>query len=140
MTDLKIDIERTIQASAKQLYQAWLNPEMLSKFMFPASSVKHVEVENSAVIGGNFKIIMKTAEQDIPHDGEYLELKPYTKIVFTWNSPFSIEGSNVTLTFNESTTGTIVKLSHIKFPSEESFNNHNQGWLAILDTLEKIAS
>jgi uncharacterized protein YndB with AHSA1/START domain len=81
---------------------------------------------------------MATKDAEIPHGGEYLTLQPYSRIVFTWESPFSIDGSTVTINFTELESGTNIELIHAKFPSEESRNNHKTGWTAILVSLERI--
>ena len=35
MTDLTLTVERTIQAPQQDLFRAWLDPEMLRRFMTP---------------------------------------------------------------------------------------------------------
>ena len=51
-------------------------------------------------------------------------------------SPFSsIEGSTVTIDFEEAEGGTNVRLTHVRFPDEESRDNHEKGWGAILTAL-----
>ena len=86
--------------------------------------------------GGKFEIVMAAGEQEIPHHGEYLEVDPHSKLVFTWESPFSLAGSTVTLTLSPSEKGTRLVLEHIRFVDEESRNNHEGGWTAILEQLE----
>nr|WP_274129687.1 SRPBCC domain-containing protein [Abyssibius alkaniclasticus] len=60
-------------------------------------------------------------------------------MVFTWESPNSDAGSTVTLNLAPSAAGgTDVEHLHVKFPSEESRNNHEAGWGAILATLDGV--
>lgn len=138
MTELSLQVSRTIQAPIEDIYNAWLDPLMLSKFMLPAQSVSVVKAENDPNVGGTFDIIMSTPEQDIPHSGEYKILHPYSQIVFTWESPFSIEGSTVTINLKQTENGTHLELIHVKFPSEESRANHEGGWTAILVCLDEL--
>ena len=51
-------------------------------------------------------------------------------------SPFSVDGSTVTLTFAPVTGGTHVKLTHVKFVDEQSRDNHQGGWTNILAALD----
>ena len=37
MTDLTLTVERTIKAPPATVFEAWLNPEMLRKFMMPGA-------------------------------------------------------------------------------------------------------
>ena len=60
------------------------------------------------------------------------------RLVFTWESPFSVDGSTVTLEFTPAGDGTLVRLTHVKFPSEESRDNHQRGWGHILQTLDGV--
>ena len=81
---------------------------------------------------------MVAGEEEIPHGGEFISLNPYSQIVFTWESPFSMEGSTVTVTLKEVAAGIHVDLNHVQFPSEESRSNHEAGWTAILKCLEAL--
>ena len=49
--------------------------------------------------------------------------------------------SEVTIEFTENSQNeTEITLTHIKFPSEESRNNHEVGWGNILSSLEDIST
>lgn len=138
MSDLSLEVSRTINASIESVFNAWLNPEMLAKFMIPGEGMSVPHADADPVEGGRFEIIMQAGDKEIPHGGEYRKLIPHTQIVFTWESPFSINGSIVTLDLSELNGGTLVKLSHVKFPDEESRSNHEGGWTSILETLNTV--
>ncbi len=138
MTELSVKVSQTINAPIKSVYNAWLDPEMLAKFMMPAENMTVPKVEVDAREGGRFTIIMATSENEIPHAGEYKKLQPFSQIIFTWESPFSIEGSTVTVNLSESKDATKIEIIHIKFPNEESRNNHEGGWTSILKCLDGI--
>jgi uncharacterized protein YndB with AHSA1/START domain len=73
------------------------------------------------------------------HQGEYLEISKYDRLVFTWLSSHTIPGSTVTLTFKAlSDKETEVTLHHKGFPSEEARQNHTGGWTEILKTQAKF--
>lgn len=141
MSDMSVTVNRRIGAPVERVFNAWLDPEMLARFMIPAEGVKVPKAESDARVGGRFSIIMDTGENEIPHGGEYKAIDRHSKLVFTWESPFSIEGSTVTLNFADSGDGgTDLELIHVKFPSEESRNNHEGGWTSILNKLSDIAA
>lgn len=135
MSELELTVTRTIAAPAKALFDAWLDPRMLAKFMRPAADVTIPHVQTDPVEGGRFDIMMATGGKEIPHYGIYKRIAPHSELVFTWISPFSIDGSTVTLTFAPVDGGTEVKLHHVRFPSAESRDNHQSGWTGILDAL-----
>ena len=139
MNDLSLTVSRKIAAPAERVFNAWLNPEKIAEFMRPMPGMEAPDVKNDPVEGGAFEIIMKAGDDTIPHKGIYKEINRHSRLVFTWESPFSIEDSTVTLDFNEVDGATDVTLTHVKFPSEESRDNHNSGWTQILETLSAAA-
>ncbi|MFW5921133.1 MAG: SRPBCC family protein [Polyangiales bacterium] len=134
--DLELTVKKTIPASRKAVFQAWLDPKALAQFMRPAEGMSVPKVENDPKVGGQFLIVMRAGEQDSEHRGEYKEISEYDKLVFTWESQMSEPGSLVTITFTEKGPNeTEVILHHAGSPSEESRNDHEGGWGRIIDTL-----
>jgi uncharacterized protein YndB with AHSA1/START domain len=137
MTDLIVNISKTIQAPIEKVFDAWLNPEMLSQFILPMKGMPHPQTENDPREGGSFKIIMVVGDEKIPHTGTYLTINRPHKLVFTWESPFSIEGSTVALQFFAlDDNQTSLELTHRKFIDEQARSNHEGGWGNILDALD----
>lgn len=134
-TDLTLTVSRLIRADVTRIYDAWLDPAMLSRFMRPDADVTIPKATNDPRVGGRFDILMQAGDRQIPHAGTYLDLTPHSRIVFTWESPFSTDGSTVTVTLKPEADGTRVTLTHVKFLSEEMKNNHEKGWAEILDAL-----
>ena len=141
MTDLTININKTIHAPIEKVFDAWLNPKILSTFMMPMPGMPEPEVEIDARKGGNFKIIMDACDDKLPHTGEYLEIKRPDKLVFTWVSQSSPENSTVTLNFTKiDDNKTNISLSHVKFIDEKARSDHEGGWGHILDKLDEVMS
>ncbi len=139
MTDLTVNITKIIHAPIEKVFDAWLSAETLSQFILPMPGMPSPQVENQAREGGNFTIIMQVGDDKIPHSGKYLEISRPNKLVFTWDSPFSIDGSTVTLKFTDmGENKTNVDLTHVKFPDEESRVNHEGGWGNILEVLNDV--
>lgn len=67
MTDLTVNITKTINASIEKVFDAWLNPKMLSQFILPMPGMPEPETENDPQEGGNFTIIMQVGDDKIPH-------------------------------------------------------------------------
>lgn len=136
MNELELTVNRTIAASREKVFNAWLSPPMLAKFMRPADSVETSRVRTDPVKGGRFSIVMVAAGKEIPHAGTYLEIDPYARLSFTWESPHSLDDSVVTIDFAELEPGTTeVTLKQVKFKSEDARQGHIKGWNAILSYL-----
>ena len=138
--ELTLTLSRTINAPVEKVFNAWLNPEILAKFMLPGSGMCEPKVSNDAVEGGRFSIIMIAADKELPHTGVYQKISPHSQIVFTWESAQSIDGSIVTLNFQPNASGTLIELQQVKFYSEETRAAHNGGWQAILVHLDQLLS
>lgn len=135
MTDLTLTTARTIAAPAERLYAAWLDPAMLRRFMIAKPGATVPEAQADARVGGSFRIVMRQGGADSLHSGSYLALEPHRRIVFTWHSDHSVEGSTVTVTFTPKDGGTEVVLTQVKFASEGARDGHRAGWTSILAAL-----
>ena len=137
--DLKMETSRVINASPETLFDAWLDPSMLAKFMTPGPDMSVPEAKTDAREGGRFLVVMRAGDQDLPHEGTYKVIDRPNRLAFTWESPMStMEDSTVTIDFAPVDGGTKLTLSHVRFPSEESRSNHEAGWGRILDTLIEV--
>ena len=133
-----VTLVKTIPAAARQVFEAWLDPKALVRFMCPApgSSVSQVEVD--ARVGGSFLIMMNVGGKDLPHRGQYLEITRYERLVFSWQSVHAGEGSRVTLRFEPLPSGhTRLTLEHEGLPSEAR-SPHESGWTHILGELTAL--
>ena len=139
MTDLSVNINKTINAPIEKVFDAWLDPSILTQFILPAPGMPQPEVDNDAREGGRFSIIMQVGDDKIPHSGSYLTVDRPRRLVFSWESPFSSDDSTVTLNFTALDEGsTHIELTHVKFLNEEARSNHEGGWGNILDKLDEV--
>ncbi len=141
MTELTLELTHHLPHAPERVFDAWLDPEMLAKFMLPGANMSVGQTTTDPRVGGSFLITMIPPEgsqlpPEMPHQGTYLEISRATRLQFTWASFNSQEDSTVTLDFAANNGGTDLTLTHIRFPSEESRDNHISGWTNILQTLE----
>ena len=119
------------------MYNAWLDPAVMSQFMAGGSDQIVAEARTDARVGGGFYVLMR-AEKDVPHQGIYKALTPHSRIVFTWESPYSPADSEVELLFTPVAGGTEVVLNQVKFLSESARDGHIGGWTKILERLDAL--
>jgi uncharacterized protein YndB with AHSA1/START domain len=104
----------------------------------PSGNFDARNVTTDPVKGGRFMIVMVTPEREIPHSGTYLEVDPYSRLSFTWESPHSLDDSVVTIDLKEiGPETTELTLKQVKFRSEGARDGHIQGWTSILGELDK---
>ena len=136
--DLALKLTRIIPAPPERVFDAWLTPALMTRFLHghPEHSVTNAESE--ARVGGAFRVVMNDGTKDIPHWGIYREVDRPRRLVFTWNSPHAVPDSVVKLDFRAVPGGTEITLVHDRFPSEGSRDGHEKGWTCILDQLGRI--
>ena len=132
-------VERVVPASPQKVFEAWLDPEALRRFMFGAPGAIVTRAECDPRVGGQFLIVMNVGGHEVPHRGEYIEITRYTRLVFTWLSPHAGEGSRVTLHFAETQGGeTRLTLAHEGLADAEARAGHHKGWSQILTELSTL--
>lgn len=139
MSELTVNVTKIIDAPIEKVFDAWLNPEMLSQFILPMPGMPHPQTETDAREGGAFTIIMQVGDDKISHSGKYIVINRPDQLIFTWESPFSVDGSTVTLDFSGlGDNKTRIELTHLKFSDDGARTDHEGGWKNILDTLNNI--
>jgi uncharacterized protein YndB with AHSA1/START domain len=141
---LSLEIKRLIKAPRDRVYAAWTDPEQLRQWFGP----ENVQTRNliaEARVGGEFRWDLTNSEgEKMTCRGEYRELKPGRKIVFTWqwedDEVWENHTSVVTVELDDTEGGTELRLTHEKLPNEGSRNGHTGGWNSALDKLEKFFS
>jgi uncharacterized protein YndB with AHSA1/START domain len=135
-----LEIQRIIKAPRDRVYAAWTDPAQLPLWFGP-DGVKTRSFVADPRVGGKYSWHLVNQEnEEMAVHGEYLELQPGRKIVFTWqwegDEAWKEQSSVVTVELNDCEGGTLVRLSHEQLPSEASRDRHNQGWTSVLDKLE----
>jgi len=139
-----LEIKRSINAPRDRVYAAWTEPAQLKEWFGP-ENVRTRNFTADARVGGKYRWDLINEEgEDMTISGEYRELIPGKKIVFTWkwddDEAWKNTSSVVTLELSDRDGGTELRLIHEKLPSEESRDRHNEGWNSVVDRLEKFFS
>ena len=138
---LTLAIKRFIKAPRDRVYAAWTDPAQLKQWFGP-ESVQTLELIADARVGGEFRWDLSNAEgEKMTVRGEYRELQPDKKIVFTWqwddDEVWEKHTSVVTVELSDRDGGTELVLTHEQLPNEKSRDGHMGGWNSALDKLEK---
>lgn len=139
-----LEIKRFINAPRDRVYAAWTDPVQLKEWWGP-KEVRTLKIVADIRIGGKYRWTLINQEgEEMSVFGEYRELVPEKKVVFTWkwddDEVWENYTSEVSVEFSDRDGGTELKLTHVQLPSEESRDRHNVGWNGVLDRLEKFVS
>ena len=131
-----VEIKRMFPCSKRTLFDAWSKPSVMAIWFFAAQNrLKNSTVTNSFTVGGKYALTMHMPNSDVHMHGEYKVINRYNEICFSWNSHIANE-SLVELSFKElSANRSELTLRHSQFPSQESRDQHGQGWVGCLDSL-----
>jgi uncharacterized protein YndB with AHSA1/START domain len=141
-----VRLERTIPAPPHSVYRAWLEPDLLRRWLAPGDlQVTRVEVDER--VGGHYRIWQGDAEAELGgFECELLELVPDRRIVFRWGfvGPQRTDGpvydSRLTITLGEAPGGTALTLVHERLDAlaaamPEVAENVGPGWDLVLEKL-----
>jgi uncharacterized protein YndB with AHSA1/START domain len=139
-----LEIKRLIKAPRDRVYAAWTDPAQLKQWFGPESVQTH-DLMADARVGGKFQWDLNNAEgEKMTCRGEYRELQPGKKIVFTWqwddDETWENHSSVVTVELSDRKGGTELRLIHEQLPSEQSRDGHTGGWNSALDKLENFVT
>lgn len=133
MSDGAIELRRRIPAPVEEVFRWWTEPDRLREWMTPAGTV---DAQLDLRIGGSLRIVMRADRIVIEHTGEYLEIDPPRRLVFTWRSLYTGEqASLITVELDaDGEDATELRLIHSKLPPAAA-SSHQSGWASMLDRL-----
>ena len=139
-----LEIKRFINAPRTRVYAAWTDPAQLKEWFGPVW-VRTCELIAEARVGGKFRWeVINCDGKEVTIQGDYREIVPGEKIVFTWkhcdDELWENRISIVSVKFSDRNGGTELRLKHEHLPSEESRDDHKKGWNSVFDRLEKFVS
>jgi uncharacterized protein YndB with AHSA1/START domain len=146
-----VRVQRIIPAPPDKVYRAWLEPELLRRWMAPAG----LEVTRAEVVervSGHYRIWHAGTEGEVGgFECELLELVPHERIVLRWGfvGPDRLAGptydSQLTVTLREAPDGatelTLVheRLDDLREALPDIANGVGPGWEMALDELAALA-
>ena len=82
-TPAAISVSRRFDAPAARVFDAWLDPELAGCWLFATATRPMTHVEIDARVAGSFRFGERSEGRLTQHTGEYLEIVPPRRLVFT---------------------------------------------------------
>jgi len=130
---IEVRVERTIPASARAVFDGWLNPKVPGT---PWNTADKLLFDPK--VDGFFYWNHKGT----PHYGRFTQIERPGRLQHTWMSP-NTSGleSMVTVTFREQGEGTLMTLVHSNLPDTDAGRSHDKVWSYFLGMfLEQIGA
>lgn len=139
-------IRRRLKAPQALAFAAWTTPEHIARWMEPEPGMKIPSAFVDLRVGGRFRIQMLSPEGEyFTAAGVYEEVEVPSRVVYTWD--WEVDGSGlefgelegnpslITIDFIPQGDETDFLLTHTRFATIESRDNHARGWGRAVDTL-----
>jgi uncharacterized protein YndB with AHSA1/START domain len=142
--ELQLSITRTFDAAAQQVFNAWLDPEMIAKWLGPRPMVEAAEtLLLEPRVGGRYRIQMRMPPTDTHQSnptvgGTYQEIVRPSRLVFTWTWEDEQHETLVRITLKPVGKQTALTLLHENFAGAERRDSHEKGWQASLEQLARL--
>jgi uncharacterized protein YndB with AHSA1/START domain len=135
-----VRIERSFDASAEAVFDAWTSPEVMRRWFHCAPDWDTPEAEVDLRPGGRIKVVMRKPDgTEVKAQGEFTEIDRPRRLVMTWT--FDDDPSNqqlLELTFSESEGSTTVLLVNSHISSDQRRDDQDEGWRGCLDALGRL--
>lgn len=144
-------VRKTIRARRERVFEAWTKPELMQQWLVRPNGRSETSIDLR--VGGRYENNMyanpddegacvesgRTAsgEKIFKHFGEYLEIVPPERLVFTWNSA-TVQNTRVTVELRSVGEGTEVTILHELFATEQDRQAHTEGWEVCLEQLATL--
>lgn len=132
---LELEFVTVIKADPELVYEFFTDAELIARWHGVAAAADPRP-------GGAYELNITGKDYKV---GEFLELDPPNKLVFTWGHPKGVDdfppgSSVVTVTFLRIPEGTRLNLHQTNFPNRRQRDAHEEGWTHYLSRLEKVAT
>ena len=130
-----ITVTRRFRASPAQAFDAWVLPEIASRWLFADPKIGSV-CELDPRVGGNYRITREADGQRYVAVGEYREVCRPARLAFTFGMPqFSPEFAAISVCIDPDGDGCVMRL--VQGDLEEGYQDATrQGWEEMFNLLE----
>lgn len=134
-----LQLKRTFAAPRERVFRAWTDAKEFALWFHPSTDHTTIVSQLDLRVGGKYSLEMHHKGGNVHKlTGSYQQVKPPEKLVFTWRWDTDPPGqeSVVSLEFHELGNATEILLTHGQFPSLESREQHNHGWMGCFEQLQ----
>jgi uncharacterized protein YndB with AHSA1/START domain len=135
-----VRIERTFDAPAEDVFDAWTSPEVIERWFIPGRDWQTPSAEVDLRVGGTVRVVMRDPSgAPVEAGGEYTEIDRPHRLAFTWT--FDDDPSNeqmIELDFTERDGVTTVLFVNSNISEERRRDQQYEGWSTCLDEMGRV--
>jgi uncharacterized protein YndB with AHSA1/START domain len=134
-------IERTFDATAEEVFDAWTSPEVMRRWFHAVAEWDTPEAEVDLRVGGRVRVVMRAPDgEQHAMGGEYRVIERPHRLVMTWTFYDDEPGNEqlIELTFSESDGSTMVRMINSQISTNGRRESQNWGWNGCFDELQRV--
>jgi uncharacterized protein YndB with AHSA1/START domain len=135
-----VRIERTYDASAEEVFDAWTSEEVLRRWFHAGPDWETPDAEIDLRVGGRVRVVMRAPDgSDFEGKGEYTVIERPHRLAFTWTFQDDLANQQlIELEFSERDGVTTVGFvnSNISLPKRR--DAQYDGWQRCFDELKRV--
>jgi uncharacterized protein YndB with AHSA1/START domain len=135
-----VRIERTFDAPAEEVFDAWTSEEVIRRWFKPAQGWQEPSAEVDLRVGGTIRVVMRTPEgEPVEAGGEFTLIERPHRLAFTWT--FDDDPSNqqmIELEFTERDGATTVLFLNSNISGRERRDQQYDGWSTCFDEMGRV--
>lgn len=132
-----VQVRRVLKATPLDVFEAWTDPRLLQQWLCPDPGVVG-EVTCDPVVGGGYRLVMVFDHGAYEVTGEYLEVDPPHRLVFTWLTDRTAgHHTRVTVTIRPDGDLTELTITHERLPSDSYRDSARWAWSNVVDRLDR---
>ena len=135
-----VRIERTFEAPAEDVFDAWTSAEVIGRWFRPGRDWGEASAEVDLRVGGQVSVVMRAPDGSaVGASGEYTLIERPHRLAFSWT--FDDDPSNqqmIELEFTEEDGATRVVFVNSDISAESRRDAQYEGWRACLDNMERV--
>jgi uncharacterized protein YndB with AHSA1/START domain len=139
--ELTLRLSRVIRAPRERVFQAWTDPDDITKWWGRPWESAVPAAEVNLRVGGTYRITMRFGWHEVAVVGTFLEVESPSRLVYTlaWERmPRLAEEMQVSVEFHERGEDTEVVVTHRDLSGRTARAYHRLGWKSGLDRLRRL--
>ena len=121
-SERELAVTRTFNAPARIVFEAWTKAELFQRWWVPKSfGLTLLSCEMDVRVGGTYRLVFRhpAAPEPMAFHGKYLEVTPYSRLV--WTNEEGGDTTVTTVTFEERGSKTLLVMRDL-YPSKDALD------------------
>jgi uncharacterized protein YndB with AHSA1/START domain len=137
MLDLTLTTSWVVASPRKAVFEAWLDPSTLAKFISHDEDLVAEDIHINPVAEGRYHYTL-AGDPRMTVEGTYLEIDPFTTLRFTYETTGTSRSSVVAMNFRPVAEGCQISLTHTGFGNSIMRDLQLLRWEAVLRNLAEL--